>query len=321
MQQARNQNDPRLGTLGPANTRLSRDEQASPAALALAHAEPRLFSRASGWDQETDSEPDPVLGSTAHRPYSLPDAPWVMRQRWNDLLFAHWPVPAGMIDRLLPEGLVADTFEGSAWLGVVPFTMDQIRVRRLPIVPGANRFAELNLRTYVRERNTNQTGVYFFSLDATNPLAVAVARLRFHLPYYWAQMKVDYGEAQGLNQQVSYASTRLLTRPARFRARYRSLGQATQGPAEHFLTARYSLYTTDWRGRLLRGSIHHLPWPLERAEAEFEVNELPGAFGLVLPDTPPLLHYSRELVVYVWALEQRPARHASLGAVPVPETL
>jgi uncharacterized protein YqjF (DUF2071 family) len=199
--------------------------------------------------------------------------------------------------------------------------MDQFQLRGLPRVPGANRFAELNLRTYVRERNTNQSGVYFFSLDATNPIAVAVARLRFHLPYYWARMNVAYGDGHGINREIAYRSTRLLTRPARFRARYRSLGHAAAGPAEHFLTARYSLYTTDWSGALLRGRIHHLPWPLERAEAEFELNELPDAFGLSLPDTPPLLHYSRELVVYIWSLEQSPLRHAALAGVPVPETL
>jgi uncharacterized protein YqjF (DUF2071 family) len=270
---------------------------------------------------DPDEQHDPILLSTEHRPDALPGTPWVMRQRWNDLLFAHWPVPPSAIERLLPPGLVADTFDGSAWLGVVPFTMDQIQLRGLPRMPGANRFAELNLRTYVRERNTNQNGVYFFSLDATNPLAVAVARMRFHLPYYWARMQVNHGDGAGINREIAYTSTRLLTRPARFRARYRSLGHAVEGPAEHFLTARYSLYTTDWSGNLLRGRIHHLPWPLERAEAEFELNELPQSFGLSLPDTPPLLHYSRELVVYVWSLEHSPLRHASLAGVPVPETL
>ncbi len=269
--------------------------------------------------EQTDEERDPILLSTAHLSDAPPGTPWIMRQRWNDLLFAHWPVPASQVERLLPAGLTADTFDGSAWLGVVPFTMDQIRLRGLPMIPGANRFAELNLRTYVRERNTNQSGVYFFSLDATNPFAVAFARLRFHLPYYWARMQVAYGDGHGLNREVEYSSARLVTRPARFRARYRSLGQAVQGPAEHFLTSRYSLYTTDWSGKLLRGRIHHLPWPLERAEAEFELNELPQAFGLSLPSTAPLLHYSRELVVYIWSLEQSPLRHAALGAVPVPE--
>jgi len=263
-----------------------------------------------------DDSQDAVLLSTGHRSEPLPGGPWVMRQRWNDLLFAHWPAPVSEIERLLPSGLVADTFEGSAWLGVVPFTMDQIQLRGLPMVPGANRFAELNLRTYVRERNTNQSGVFFFSLDATNPLAVAFARMRFHLPYYWARMRVDYGEGHGVNREVAYRSTRLLTRPARFRAKYRSLGKVADGPAEHFLTSRYSLYTVDWAGTLQRGRIHHLPWPLERAEAEFELNELPQAFGLSLPDTPPLLHYSRELVVYIWALESTGSRLPNLAAVP-----
>ncbi len=285
--------------------------------------EPESCVEGGTWFSAGDREQarDPILLSTRHRTDALPGMPWVMRQRWNDLLFAHWPVPPSQVERLLPAGLTADIFDGSAWLGVVPFTMDQIQIRGLPVVPGANRFAELNLRTYVRERDTNQSGVYFFSLDATNPLAVAVARLRFHLPYYWARMRVTYGEGHGLNREVAYTSTRLLSRQARFRARYRSLGQAVEGPAEHFLTARYSLYTTDWSGQLLRGRIHHLPWPLERAEAEFELNELPQAFGLSLPDTPPLLHYSRELVVYIWSLERSGIRHQSLGAVPLPETL
>jgi uncharacterized protein YqjF (DUF2071 family) len=307
-----------------------RDPGASVAALA--HRMPAAAGRvgtlcesaASFGGQNESAGGDEVLLSTAHRPDHLPNTPWVMRQRWNDLLFAHWPVASAEIERLLPDGLMVDTFEGHAWLGIVPFTMDQIELRGLPRIPGANRFAELNLRTYVRERNTNQSGVYFFSLDATNPFAVAFARLRFHLPYYWARMQVSYGEGAGINREVAYTSQRLLThRPARFRARYRSLGQAAHGPAEHFLTARYSLYTTGWNGALLRGRIHHLPWPLERAEAEFEVNELPHAFGLSLPDLPPLLHYSRELVVYIWSLEPRPLRHGALNprTAAVAETL
>ena len=241
-----------------------------------------------------------------------------MQQRWNDLLFAHWPVPAAEVERTLPPGLVVDTFEGSAWLGVVPFSMDRVRLHGLPSVPGARAFAELNLRTYVRERGTNRSGVYFYSLDCGNPLAVTVARTVFHLPYFWARMGMRFGEQPGRSREVEYSSQRLLSaRKARFRARYRGLGAMAQGPIEHFLTARYSLYTADG-GRLLRGDIHHLPWPLELAEAEFEVNELPAAHGFTLPDTPPVLHYSRELMVYVWALEHAQAR-VSVNAMPARE--
>ncbi|RRA50143.1 DUF2071 domain-containing protein [Acidipila sp. EB88] len=251
-----------------------------------------------------------VLRTTDHRPGPLPDRPWAMQQRWNDLLFAHWPMPAAAIAPTLPPDLVVDTFDGSAWLGVVPFGMDRIRIHGLPSVPGARSFPELNLRTYVRERGTNRAGVYFYSLDASNPLAVAVARAVFHLPYFWAKMQMQYGPETGRSRQIIYRSERLLgTSRAGFSAQYRGLGLMAQGPLEHFLTARYALYTADRRGTLLRGDIHHLPWPLERAEAEFERNDLPAAHGFTLPHCAPVLHYSRELMVYVWTLQHaRPGR-------------
>ena len=256
-----------------------------------------------------------ILSTTEHRPWPIPKSPWVMTQRWNDLLFAHWPVPASDLTPLLPEDLTVDTFEGSAWVGVVPFWMDQIRMRGLPRIPGANKFAELNLRTYVRERHSNQPGVYFFSLDAANPFAVSAARLLFHLPYYWAHMKTNFSQ----DREIHYTSERLLSRPrANFAARYRSLGKpCIRGGMESFLTERYALFTRGKRG-IARVNIHHLPWPLELAEAEFEINDLPQAHGIRLPDVKPLLQYSRELTVYIWALEELPARATRRAAEPVP---
>lgn len=247
-----------------------------------------------------------ILSAVSHRPWPLPEAKWVMTQRWNDLLFAHWPVPVSQLANLLPEGLEVDTFDGSAWIGIVPFWMDRIQIRGFPVIPGASRFPELNLRTYVRQRNTNLSGVYFFSLDATNALAVTVARLVFHLPYYWARMQIHN---RG-NNEFSYQSERYFTRKsARFRVSYRGLGPTNElaesrpGTIEHFLTERYCLYAVDSRGQLLRGNIHHQLWPLEIAEAEFFLNDLPAAHGITLPDTKPLLYYSRELAVYIWSLE------------------
>jgi hypothetical protein len=256
-----------------------------------------------------------ILSTTEHRPWPLPSSRWTMTQRWNDLLFAHWPVPAAEITPLIPSGLTVDTFDGSAWVGVVPFWMDQIRTRGLPAIPGANRFPELNLRTYVREPHSNIAGVYFFSLDAGNPLAVAFARTFYKLPYYWAKMKIEHAD----DHEFLYTSERRFSQPkARFRARYRSLGQAAdKQEMEQFLTERYALYTADRGGALFKGNIHHLPWPLERAEAEFEINELPAVHGITLPDTPPLLHYSRELVVYVWALEPLPKPHLTTASAPI----
>lgn len=249
-------------------------------------------------------DPSQILSNAGHRHWPPPTGPWAMSQRWNDLLFAHWPVPADQLTPLIPTELVIDTFDGEAWVGVVPFWMDRVELRGMPQIPGIKRFPELNLRTYVRERDTNSYGVFFFSLDASNALAVAVARTFFHLPYYWAHMSVEPHGERG----IRYQSERLLSStPVQFRATYRGLGpnlpQSSPGTIEYFLTERYCLYTTNRRGELLRGNIHHMPWPLEKAEADIERNDLPAAHGIRLPDTPPLLHYSRELAVYIWSLE------------------
>lgn len=230
-----------------------------------------------------------------------------MAQRWNDLLFAHWPVAVEQIASLLPPGLAVDSFDGYAWVGVVPFWMDQVRTRTIGestiVVPSTGQFCELNLRTYVRSNATGLAGVYFFSLDAASALAVFGARTIFHLPYFLASMKRQTGP-----DGIEYESKRLLSRRSvRFKARYRGLGKvaapSVAGTLEQFLTERYCLFTTH-RGRVLVGDIHHLPWPLERAEAEIELNELPAAHGITLPDRAPVLHFARELHVYIWSLRE-----------------
>ncbi|MEO6830511.1 MAG: DUF2071 domain-containing protein, partial [Acidobacteriaceae bacterium] len=228
--------------------------------------------------------------------------PWAMTQRWHSLLFAHWPIAAEAISDLLPNGLIVDGFAGTGWVGIVPFTMDRIRFRGLGSVPGASRFAELNLRTYVRDQHTGTPGVYFFSLDAANPAAVLAARAWFHLPYYWARMRAK----EQPDGWVRYESTRLLAKePVRFRATYRGLGplsrqRAARDTIEYFLTERYCLFTHDRGGQLLQGNIHHAPWPLEAAEAEIEVNDLPRVHGIRLPDIPPVLHFARSQAVVIW---------------------
>ncbi len=255
-----------------------------------------------------------VLGTVVHRTFPMPDRPWTMAQRWNDLLFAHWPIPLAEMQALVPSSLEVDTFDGSAWVSVVPFWMDNIRTR-IPgqatnkfslAIPFVDSFPELNLRTYVRSRKTGRPGVFFFSLDAGSPLAVLGARTLFHLPYYRASMAQSTNPADG---SVEYSSRRTLPhRKVRFEASYKSLGRAVTagssqpGSLEYFLTERYCLYTTFGR-RVLVGNIHHLPWSLEAAEAEIRINELPQAHGLTLPDRPPILHFSRTLDVYVWSLK------------------
>jgi uncharacterized protein YqjF (DUF2071 family) len=248
-----------------------------------------------------------VLSIIDHRPYALPGGKWRMAQRWNDLLFAHWPIAVEAMQRLLPASLQVDSFDGFAWAGVVPFWMDQVRTRTVGesafTVPGTASFAELNLRTYVRSRVTGQAGVYFFSLDAASLLAVMGARTLFHLPYFFATME----RTAKPDGSIDYASRRLLTgQSVRFQANYKGTGivkPSLPRSLEHFLTERYCLFTAHGN-RLSVGHIHHLPWPLEVAEAEIRINELPAAHGISLPDRPPVLHFARELHVYIWSLRQ-----------------
>ncbi|MGH9532327.1 MAG: YqjF family protein, partial [Terriglobales bacterium] len=127
--------------------------------------------------------------------------PWTIEFTWHDLLFLHWPVPAASLRGLVPESLELDLYDGSAWVGVIPFFMSGIRLRGLPLFPGTSAFAEVNVRTYVRFRG--QPGVYFFSLDAASFFAVRTARLWYHLPYFHARMSV---ENQG--DTVRYSSQR-----------------------------------------------------------------------------------------------------------------
>jgi uncharacterized protein YqjF (DUF2071 family) len=223
-----------------------------------------------------------------------------MSMAWEDLLFAHWPVPADALRKLIPPGLELDRFENEAWLGVVPFRMADTRLRGLPAVPGTAAFPELNVRTYVTAGG--KPGVWFFSLDAGSRLAVRTARTFFHLPYFDARMTVRANDGA-----VSYESVRTHrgAAAAEFRATYRPLGEiqpAGSGSIEQWLVERYCLYAADRRGRVWRGDIHHAPWPLQRAEAEIERNTMADALSVDLPDTPPLLHFARRLDVAAWRL-------------------
>jgi len=242
-----------------------------------------------------------ALREVAHRPWPLPDGPWVMVQSWHDLLFAHWPVDAVALRPLLPPQLQIDTFEGQAWLAVVPFRMTDVRLRGTPAVPLLSTFPELNVRTYVTYRG--KPGVWFFSLDAGNSLAVAIARTWFHLPYFRARMSC--AERDGW---IEYRSERTHrgALAALLMGRYRSAGEVFlpgSGTLEHFLTERYCLYTKDGHGHIIRGEIHHPPWPLQAAEAEFTRNTMAEAAEVTLPTRKPLLHFAKRQNVFVWRPE------------------
>lgn len=203
-----------------------------------------------------------------------------------------------MMRQVVPEQLPLDTFDGQCWIGVVPFWMSGVRARALPPVPGLSRFPELNVRTYVTYGG--KPGVYFFSLDITSHLALWSARTFYHLPYFHASMN-----AVEHNGSIRYSSARGQN-PAEFRASYRPTAPVCvrkKGSLEDWLTSRYCLYTLH-KSRVYRCDIHHLPWPLQEAEAELGHNTMGSAAGIYLPASGPLLHFSRQLDVLIWPLRR-----------------
>jgi uncharacterized protein YqjF (DUF2071 family) len=239
-----------------------------------------------------------LLRFTAHRPWPLPSGPWIMKQTWNDLLFAHWPVSLEAVRPLVPEQLPLDVYGGKCWVGVIPFWMSGVRARGLPPIPGLSRFPELNVRTYVTYGG--KPGVYFFSLDITSHLAVFGARNFYYLPYFHARMS-----SQLEDERVDYQCERDRG-PAAFQGSYRPTTPARvrePGSLEDWLTARYCLYTVR-RNQVYRCEIHHLPWPLQEAEAEVERNTMAAAAGIALPESRPLLHFAKRLDVLIWPLRR-----------------
>jgi uncharacterized protein YqjF (DUF2071 family) len=234
-----------------------------------------------------------VMNDVGHRPWPVPDDPWVQAQTWEDLLFAHWRVDAAELARLLPPEVPPDTHDGTGWLGITPFRLTNLRLRGIPPLPRLSSFPELNVRTYATV--DGKPGIWFFTLDAASQLAVEAAKRTYKLPYHRSRMS-----AERHGSFVRYESSRA---NAAFSARYRGEGDlftAEEETLEYFLTERYCLYTADG-GRLYRAEIHHPPWRLQRGEAHIDLNTMSP---LPLPDEEPHLLFSPRQDVVVWSLEE-----------------
>jgi uncharacterized protein YqjF (DUF2071 family) len=228
--------------------------------------------------------------------------------RWCDLAFLHWPVAPQTLRSVVPEGLHIDTFDGVAWIGVVPFRMEGVRLRAAPPVPTTQAFPEINVRTYVRA--VDRAGVWFFSLDAASRLAVRGARFLYNLPYFDAEISVVVGPSLTMSPPlqegwVDYDSRRVHRHAAaaRFKARYGPTGavyEPAPGTLDHFLVERYCLFTYDARRGLGLLDVDHPPWPLQRGAAAVSINTMVEAAGIDLPATSPLVHFARALDVRVW---------------------
>lgn len=236
-----------------------------------------------------------LLKKTDHRPWPMPERPWIMEQVWRDLLFAHWRIPVPVLRQLVPPSLELDTFEGEAWITVAPFRMS-IRFRGLPVLPGMSAVPELNCRTYVSVGG--KPGVYFFSLDITSAAAAWAARRFYHLPYYRAQM-----QAKKIGARISYTSNR---NGASWQSQYEptsAIRRSAPGTLEHWLTERYCLYAVSDRA-VYRGEVHHEPWPLQDASVKITDMNVLKRVQPEITGNPEVVSFTPELRVLIWLPER-----------------
>jgi len=231
-----------------------------------------------------------------------PNASPVMYQRWSELLFLHWEVSAESIAATLPDGIYPDLHEGRAWLGLVPFYMQNIRPRFLPVVPGISNFLEMNVRTYVHDEY-GRPGVWFYSLDANQSLAVSVAKRFFHLPYHRADMTAETWDGA-----IHYSCTRRSEPEDTTRFIY-SAGESIDPPApgtlEYFLVERYYLFAhhqQEMKNSI--GQVNHIPYPLVEANVEKWSGEAIQQAGFDIGNrAPDHSIMSRGVDVSVFAIE------------------
>jgi uncharacterized protein YqjF (DUF2071 family) len=266
--------------------------------------EPRTGNRELGTENwEPRTMPVDRL-SPALEPDRLP----LMRQNWHHLLFLHWEIPPRQLQALLPPGLELDTFEGKAYVGLIPFTMTDIRPMLMPSLPGLSSLHEVNVRTYVHQEGRNP-GVWFFSLDASSSIAVAAARAAYHLPYFHAE--IDFtasNDSLPLLELTSHRDDERGPMPAHGHFRYSPdegpAAPAAPGTLEHFLVERYLLYSIDGRRQLHRAQVHHQPYPLQQAEVHELDETLVWAADIRRSQDLPLRLYAREVEVKVYGLER-----------------
>lgn len=244
--------------------------------------------------------------SATRRPKAFP----IGKHVWSNLLFAHWPVPVETLSPLVPSRLSIDTYNGVAWIALVPFTLSGVRPWWWPATPGISSFHETNVRTYVH-LDGRDPGVWFFSLDASSSLAVRLARRGWHLPYYRASMQLVRSESR-----IRYSSCRRWPGAAGFGAEveleigddYESghpglpVGQAAPGTMEHFFCERYILYSSRPDGALLQGRVHHPPYPLRNCRIKHLKESLIDAAGVSVSGPPAHTIYSDGVSVEIFPL-------------------
>ena len=214
----------------------------------------------------------------------------VMYHNWNHITFIHWRYPATIVQSMLPQELTVETLDGSAWIGLTPFRMEGLRAPMTPTVPWLSTFPEVNVRTYVHDKQ-ERSGIWFLSLDAALLPAVLAARAGYWLPYFWSNMAVEL-----TNDRIIYRCRRRWPGPTGARGDAEvvtgpPLAESEYDELAHFLTARYRLFSVV-AGRLVAAEAEHPAWPLHRAELAYLDQTLLHSAHLPSPTGEPLIHMS-----------------------------
>ncbi|WP_082232190.1 YqjF family protein [Halobacillus massiliensis] len=239
-----------------------------------------------------------ILSTTEHRDSPLPKGPWIFSQRWDHTLFMHHSVKNEALTPLLPEGLELDTYNGKAWITVLPFLVSGMHFRLTPKIPYLHHFLELNVRTYVKRNGL--PGIYFFSLDAEKLLDVLGARMTT-LPYYYADMRMHRNE-----DSFHYYSRRRGKSGAFLEGSWQIGAEAyypEKGSLASWLVERYYLFTPI-RNEIYTVGVHHLPWSLQDAEGHFETHNLLPVSPSSLSGGQMLFHYAESRRVVFWPLQK-----------------
>ncbi len=228
-----------------------------------------------------------MVQKTIHRPTPLPKKPWVMTQMLRDVFFMHWPVEMDTIKGLLPESLEPDMYEGMAWVSIVPFRVEPMRMRGLPPIPGLNSYLELNVRTYVIHRHI--PGIFFLNIHTDKLPIILGARLLTGLPYSKRNMKYQMENESFIFHSGSDFKATLNVNPDR--------GFEERDPLKTWLVERYSMFSVKNKG-LYRGDIHHLPWQIWHATGSIEQNTLLP----IKTEQNPIIHFAPRQPMLIYPL-------------------
>ncbi|MGG1677746.1 YqjF family protein [Neobacillus sp. NRS-1170] len=243
-----------------------------------------------------------IMNDIVHRPWPLPSKYWIMRQTWKNLLFLHWPISLEKLRPYVPSSLQIDTYNGSAWLGVILFVIEGIYPRGISSVSVTPKFPEINVRTYVQ--CDGKPGIYFLSIDVQNWASLNIAKRWYRLPYYSSEISFQKEGQSFQCQSVRKGNANTIIS---FKGKYFPVSEVyfpKEGTLDHWLTERYCLYSSTNGVNIYCGEIHHQPWPLQKAEIEIVNNTLFTPFHFDLSEVKPTAYFSEGVDSLIWNIKK-----------------